>query len=267
MANQYRRLQNMGGTPREVAEVVNNLVEGKINSTGDITLANAGATTTILKDKRIGPDSVILFEPVTVSAAATNKYPFGTFEHQVTQTFAAADTPYVLAIATTEYAYGMSLASNRITVDYAGVYSLYVSASFRNTDSQIHQAYIWTRVNGVDVPHSCIVFGVNDKQGYTQGVMNTSFNHPVELNAGDYVEVVCAVDSTVLSIVAAPAQTTPYVRPSIPSLTANLEMLEPSQTAGSAFELYVTNKVKGQATINHLPNDQSDATYRYVILG
>ena len=75
MANQYRRLQSMGGTPREVAEVVNNLVEGKINSTGTVTLAASGATTTLLEDIRIGPDSVILFEPITLSAAASNKYP------------------------------------------------------------------------------------------------------------------------------------------------------------------------------------------------
>lgn len=267
MANQYRTLPKEGGQPRQISEVVNNVMEGKINSTGTITLDNAGATTTTLIDRRIGPDSVILFEPITVSAAATNKYPFGTFEHQATQTFAAANTPYVLAMATTEYAYGMSLASNRITVDYAGVYDLSLSASFRNTDSQIRQAYIWTRVNGVDVPHSCVIFGVNDKQGYTQGVMNVSVNHPLELSASDYVEVVAAVDNTVISLVAAPAQTTPYARPSIPSLTVNLEMLEPSQTAGSAFELYVTDKIKGQATINHLPNDVSDATYRYLIIG
>jgi len=29
----------------------------------------------------------------------------------------------------------------------------------------------------------------------------------------------------------------------------------------------VTDKAKGQATINHLPNNETDKTYRYVILG
>ena len=74
MANQYRRLPNPGGTPREVAEVVNNLVEGKINSTGTVTLATGGATTTTLIDRRIGPDSIILFMPASAAAAAFEMY-------------------------------------------------------------------------------------------------------------------------------------------------------------------------------------------------
>ena len=104
MANQYRRLPNMGGTPREVAEVVNNLVEGKLNSTGTITLDTGGATTTTLLDRRIGADSVILFAPASLSAAATNKYPYGTFENHSDITFSAANTPQVLTLSDTEYA-------------------------------------------------------------------------------------------------------------------------------------------------------------------
>jgi hypothetical protein len=60
MVNQYRRLPNMGGTPREVAEVVNNLVEGKLNSTGVFTiLANTDTTSVI--DARASGSSIILF--------------------------------------------------------------------------------------------------------------------------------------------------------------------------------------------------------------
>jgi hypothetical protein len=33
----YRKLNWQGGTPREVSEIVNNLVEGKSNNTGEIT--------------------------------------------------------------------------------------------------------------------------------------------------------------------------------------------------------------------------------------
>jgi hypothetical protein len=58
----------MGGTPREVSEVVNNLVEGKINSTGVLNLT-ASSTTTVVSDLRVNPNSVILWTPKSASAA------------------------------------------------------------------------------------------------------------------------------------------------------------------------------------------------------
>ena len=72
----YRKLNPSGGTPREISEVVNNLVEGKSNNTGTITLAVASATTTTLNDERIGFESIILFMPTTANAASamTNLY-------------------------------------------------------------------------------------------------------------------------------------------------------------------------------------------------
>tara|TARA_R110001606_G_C15337481_1_gene646214 strand:+ start:1026 stop:1343 length:318 start_codon:yes stop_codon:yes gene_type:complete len=68
VANQYRKLPNLGGTPREVAEVVNNLVEGKVNSTGVFQLS-ASSTTTTIEDLRVNPNSVILWTPKSSNAA------------------------------------------------------------------------------------------------------------------------------------------------------------------------------------------------------
>jgi hypothetical protein len=68
MSNQYRKLPNMGGTPREVAEVVNNLVEGKVNSTGAFQLTESSTTTTII-DYRVSENSVILWTPKSQKAA------------------------------------------------------------------------------------------------------------------------------------------------------------------------------------------------------
>ena len=59
----------MGSNPREVAEVVNNAVNGKTNNTGTVTLA-ASSTTTTLNDKRLGGGSVIVFMPTTSNASA-----------------------------------------------------------------------------------------------------------------------------------------------------------------------------------------------------
>jgi hypothetical protein len=69
----YRTLNYMGSNPRDVAEVVNNAVNGKTNNTGTVTLA-ASSTTTTLNDERLGFDSVILLSPLTANAAAQNPY-------------------------------------------------------------------------------------------------------------------------------------------------------------------------------------------------
>jgi len=235
MVNQYRRLPSRGGTPREISEVVNNLVEGKVNSTGTVTLATGGASTTTLIDRRIGPDSVILFMPTTVAAAAANAYSYGTFEQRADVTFTTANTPQVLTLTQTEYAYGMSLASNRITVDFAGIYDLDVSALFANSSSQIKKAWIWVRVNGTDYPHSATKFACTERHGGTDGYTPVAINHPLELVADDYVEVVAAVAHTDVLFGSDAGQTTPFLVPAIPSLMVNLMMVEPSGTSDSAF--------------------------------
>lgn len=65
----YRKLNPAGSTPREISEVVNNLVEGKSNNTGNFTTTQSTTTSTI-NDERIGYDSVILFTPMNDKAAA-----------------------------------------------------------------------------------------------------------------------------------------------------------------------------------------------------
>lgn len=52
---------------REIAEVANGLLDGKVNSIGTFTLAASSLTTTV-KDRRCGPNSVILESPTTANA-------------------------------------------------------------------------------------------------------------------------------------------------------------------------------------------------------
>ena len=68
-SDMYRKLPWTGGDPRSVAEIVNNLVEGKSNNTGDFTTTQS-TTTTTLYNERIGYNSVILFTPMNDKAAA-----------------------------------------------------------------------------------------------------------------------------------------------------------------------------------------------------
>ena len=87
----YRRLSSVGDNPRNVANVVNNILDGKVNSTGSITLANS-ATTTTLSDDRIGGDSVILFMPTTSEASTVTIHVTGRQKGQATLNHASATT-------------------------------------------------------------------------------------------------------------------------------------------------------------------------------
>tara|TARA_R110001592_G_scaffold154546_1_gene383627 strand:- start:265 stop:576 length:312 start_codon:yes stop_codon:yes gene_type:complete len=87
----YRGLSTLGDDARTVANVVNNILDGKVNSTGSITLTNSSATTT-LSDDRIGGDSVILFMPTTSNASTTTIYVTGRQKGQATLNHANATT-------------------------------------------------------------------------------------------------------------------------------------------------------------------------------
>ncbi len=87
----YLNLPYNGGTPREIANVVNNIMNGKINSTGNVTLTNSSATTT-LSDARIGSTSVILFMPTTSDASTTTIHVTARQKGQATLNHANATT-------------------------------------------------------------------------------------------------------------------------------------------------------------------------------
>lgn len=69
MNPKFRKIKPTGEDPRGVAEVLNRLVDGKINSVSTVTLtANAASTT--LSDIYIGGGSLIALMPMSANAAA-----------------------------------------------------------------------------------------------------------------------------------------------------------------------------------------------------
>lgn len=257
----YRKLPFQGGDPRQVAEVVNNLVEGKSNNTGEITLNASGATSTVINDERIGFNSVILLDPITENAA-DNKQPYGAFSNTAQQSFASANTVYSVVLNTTDSAYAMSLASNQITVGHTGTYNLAYSLQLANySASTIGDVWIWLAVNGTDVPNTASIAAVPSTHGGVEGYTLMAANFYVDLVKDDYVELKVATDLTDVEIDYYAAQSSPFVRPAIPSSVVTLNMIAPLNN------LYINNYQKGQATIYHLPNYDADRTFRYVIIG
>ena len=82
----FRSLPAFGGDQRAVAEVVRGVMDGKTNNTGSITLATGGATTTTLTDRRIGPESVIVFVPASSAANADSSRIYTSTQTQGTAT-------------------------------------------------------------------------------------------------------------------------------------------------------------------------------------
>ena len=117
-----------------------------------------------------------------------------------------------------------------IHVSTAGIYNYQFSVQLKNTDTQIHSAWIWLRVNGVDVAGTGSKFDVISSHGGTPGFIIAACNFYVELQAGDYVEMWAAADDTAVTFAAGAAQTSPFAMPSIPSVVATLSFVSALST-------------------------------------
>ena len=127
--------------------------------------------------------------------------PYGAFQSTVDQTAAAANTAYAMTLNTTDYANGVSVASNsRITVADSGIWNLQWSGQFENPDSQDHDARVWLKINGTVVTGSTGFFAVPSKHGSVNGHTLVGWNYFLSLNATDYVELWWETDSTMVSI-------------------------------------------------------------------
>jgi hypothetical protein len=123
-SDMYRKLAWTGGDPRQVAEIVNNLVEGKSNNTGEVTLNTSWATTTTINDERIGYNSYIGLMPIS-DAAEADTAPYGSFSNNTDQTAPTVGSTAVVVYDTTEESNGVFLSSSsRLNVRNAGIYNV-----------------------------------------------------------------------------------------------------------------------------------------------
>lgn len=149
--------------------------------------------------------------------------PYGAFQNNSNVTLATANTATLVPINTTDYANGMSFASgDGIHVAVSGLYNYQFSIQFANPDTSTHTAEVWLRKNGVDVTGTGSKFDVPSKHGTSDGYLIGACNFYVDLAANDYVELWWAATSTQVYMEAYAAQTSPFARPSIPSVVATL---------------------------------------------
>ena len=263
----YRKLPWTGGDARSVAEIVNNLVEGKSNNTGDITLAASGASSTTIYDERIGYNSYIGLEPKTQTAASTY-FPYGAFQDTTDQSIATTTATANITLNTTDYSLGTSLVDGyKVKVDYSGLYNVQFSIQFVNTDNNIHDIDIWFKKNNSNVAGSNSKFSVPNRHGGTDGHLIAALNFNIELAKDDYVSLAWATSSTAVTVEHLAAQTTP-TRPATPSAIVTIQYLSANSYTTNLFtEPYISSQINGQATISHPANTGTNKIYRYIIVG
>lgn len=159
-------------------------------------------------------------------------FPYAAIQRTTDKTF-VANTATQITFNQNDYLNGCENdGTDGIRALNAGIYNYQFSVQFANTDTQIHAAWIWLRVNGVDVPGTGSRFDVPNKHGSSDGYLIAACNFYVDLQADDTVEMWAAVSQAYVPATsdgvymeAYAAQTSPFAMPSIPSVVATLSFV------------------------------------------
>ena len=92
-------------------------------------------------------------------------------------------------------------------VQYAGTYNIQFSVQLDQTSGAGNHIYIWFRKNGVDIPYSASEVAI---QG-TLAESIPSWNFIVDMNAGDYINIMYKVDDDRLYLKAVAPNTIPGI--------------------------------------------------------
>ena len=159
-----------------------------VQQTGDESAADDGQ----LMWDREGPYPVVSLDGEWRQLVIANGYAF--FGQDADITAAAANTAYSITFDAPAMSSGITQGTpaSRITFEEGGVYLLAFSAQITSTSSSTVAFRFWPRINGVDVSGSTIVANLHQNNATTVVSRTAIFS----VSAGDYLEVMWAVDST-----------------------------------------------------------------------
>jgi hypothetical protein len=147
---------------------------------------------------------------------------YGSFWSNTTQSTANVNVVQLMTFNNTDghnsVVLGNGASNTRMIINHAGIYNVQFSVQIDKTSTKSDSVYIWLRQNGQDLANTAGYFSIAQNAATVQ-----SWNFIVNAaNVGDYVELAFATNDTTISFPAYPAQTTPYVRPEIPSVIATI---------------------------------------------
>jgi hypothetical protein len=200
---------------------------------GDILYASPTTAGALTKVKPTVPNIALAVAAVIVADATNGRLLvrvlpqprlfYGTFYDTTTQNMVAVNTPQAITFNTTGNHSGIDVGSptSRIVCSHSGQYNFDFSAQIRSSTSSSVFMAIWPRVNGTDVVDSATDITIKSNSD----IIVPSWNFQLSMNAGDYFELVWAADNTSVRLDALPSQTSPYVRPAIPSIILNVNQV------------------------------------------
>ena len=150
---------------------------------------------------------------------------YGSFYDTTTQIPAAINVAYAMTFNTVDLSFGVTRGSptSRIFVDRPNIYNVQFSAQVHKTSGGVGLVYVWLRKNGTNVPDSTGQIRIQGNNGETLA----AWNYIIQLNAGDYIELMWEVDDTSVELLAEAATA---IHPSIPSViltvTDNISSME-----------------------------------------
>lgn len=152
------------------------------------------------------PDNTPLVIPSTTLTA------YGTsIRNQLTGTPGGVGTYSVSTSGTIASAALQGRVTSKIVAEVAGTYNLQWSGQFSSLSNASETAYVWIRVNGVDLPGSTGQIGLLQRK--SAGIPNNmviGWNYYVNLNVGDYVEFFWLVSNpTDVTLATFPTSTSP----------------------------------------------------------
>ncbi len=138
---------------------------------------------------------------------------YGSFYDTTDQTAAVINTAYAMTFNTTDITNGVTIGTptSRIYVDTINLYNIQFSAQLVNSAGGAHNVWIWLRKNGTDVANSATTLRL---QGNNTELV-AAWNFLLEMNSGDYFELMWEVSDLAVSLFHDPATA---VHPAIPSI-------------------------------------------------
>ena len=138
----------------------------------------------------------------------------GVFFDTSTQSFES--NPETMTFNTQSISRGVRLEDgSKIYVDRTGLYEFQLSTHIHNNDNQSHLFELWGRKNGVDIENSRFIYSVLSSHGGLPGALIPSQNFWINLNAGDYVQIMWSASNVEIEIAYHAAETGKPVSPSL----------------------------------------------------
>lgn len=149
--------------------------------------------------------------------------PNGLFFDLGTYSPAAINTGYPLEFKVAYLSNAVQVVDNtKITVDIPGVYNFQFSSAITSTNSSLKTVWVWIRRNGTDVGYSTNEYTVSGSG--TDTIISWQFN--IDLDTGEYIEMVWGADSTNVQIATTPP-TPPAPHPGIPANVIAVNFIAP----------------------------------------